>query len=262
MLKIVATETLLLPTEIQTDKEKRITAVKAFEEKLLHQIYTFNQANFDEVVLVSSAAIEVLIHFAIGECAKNSIDANASKLTTSIYLVNGEVIILLTDDGLSELNHQALSNDEYRYLDALSRGFSNKIDTHDSLGGAGKGLAMSAQYLLLSAKCGILLAGSRANQNAGFVVVLSSENKPARYTWNTYLAEFGQFASNISSFRQYPPALRDKSLRAAEKALCERMTERTCRISSDYGTFFHLAAGQSTELKEINFMSPVTATPS
>jgi hypothetical protein len=261
MLEIVASETLMLPKVFLSDRDKRTTGIKEFEQKLLHQIHTFNQAHSDRAVSVASPAIELFTNFALQECVKNSIDAKASKVAVSIYLDNAQIIVLITDDGLCELNHQALSYDEYPYLDALSRCSSKKTDDQDSLGGAGKGLAMSTQYLRLSAKRGTLLAGSRTNKNTGFVVMLASENEPARDAWNTYFAEFAQFASNISSFRQCEVALRERGLRAEEQVLRDRMVERTRQTISDFCTFFNCAAEQPTDPLQFNVVSPVTACP-
>lgn len=201
----------------------------SINKQLEGEIEKHNQSDPKNAVVIDCPALHLLRQFTLFECIKNSLDAKATQMIISVCLHDNKVLVTICDDGPRK-SDSVTSLGKYSYEEAL-RVPSEKKMLPDSSGGAGKALAMSAQYLTLFADSGKLLVGNRAGSKNGYVVFFSSENQLKKMPWSYYFSAFDEFYSGRQSVSSplAPAALGEEKTQqdfcAIEKKLVENVTE-------------------------------------
>jgi len=159
-----------------------------------------------------NAAIHLVDFFTLSECLKNSLDSEYTELTILLAIVieNGmqTVSITISDNGKGTESPMQAYPYEQAFL-SISEKQSAHAKHQDKgsptlLGGAGKGLAMSSQFIAFNAGC--LSTGKSSIYPHGFEVRITAPNEIAALEWNAYMEEFERgFSNKIKYLRENRP---------------------------------------------------------
>lgn len=181
-----------------------------FCRKLLNTLYD-KITEYNKKISISmepdNAAIHMVDCFTLGECVKNSLDSKSTELTVSIHVGFENDIqtvnITLSDNGTGTENTMQPYQREKAFLFISEKQIArNKgLTGNTSLGGLGKGLAMSSQFIALFHE-GSLSTGKSTCYPQGFEVSITAPNKMAVIRWENYFAEFERgFENKIKHMR-------------------------------------------------------------
>lgn len=247
MFKLIASLCLNLHAESRAILQingNRLTVdqrLNSINKQLEGEIEKHNQSDPEHSVVIDCPALHLLTQFTLFEGIKNSLDAKATQMIISVCLHDSKVLVTICDNGPRK-SDSVIPLHKYHYKEAL-RVPSQKKMQPGSFGGAGKALAMSAQYLALFANSGELLVGNREESNSGFVVFFSSENQLKKMQWGYYFSAFDEFYSGRQSVASplAPAALAGEKTQpdfcAVEKKLVENATEIARRHQENVGYF-------------------------
>lgn len=218
------TITMQLNDTLRNDRLNVNIACRDFLEEMYSKIDE-DAKKIAIVINKNSAPIHMLDFFTLNECVKNSLDSNSTELTISIraYCEDGVemVNITLTDNGDGIKTPVQKYDHEQAFLKISEKNTLKKQNSDSDsiqspiLGGAGKGLAMSGQFISLFGE-GSLLSGKA--EKGGFEVSITAPNKPATVDWNSYISEFNRsFVSKIKHLKErtHPFSSSDEDLSAS-----------------------------------------------